>query len=489
MICLFETGQVQPTTSWFAVVGRFFFSICRHFLNLNSLSLSLFSGSFSMLPGKTTLLIAKLSRCVCAQRGIAALGQNIPALKPRKVFGWGSNDTGALSTAVNSTDAAPRALEGGEQPMHVAAGFGHSAVISRDAKSNKTELLVTGLNSSGQLGLGHYENVNSFQRVPFFDGHDLISVSCGRSHTVVITNQGVFGCGTNYHGQNGLGSMTKPSCHFEEVVSLRKVPMTEVACGWDHTLFLSQEGELFSCGWGADGQTGLGHTDCVRIPTRVGLPAAVESISSRADTCLAVCRLGTLHAWGNSEYGQTGLGTASPQILRPTLVKMPYRDPTVRAASAGSSSAVLTLEGNVFSFGLTAGVQQDSPTTVYFNDQVAISNIIPGGDFFAALSEHGRLFTWGGGRWGQLGHHIAPPSAQGTNDEPQSPVTPPPTAFSAAVISDTTETMIASLQPPAQPPQLAHRPTLVVLPAPVVAVACGFSHILALTQEDVPDVF
>ena len=30
----------------------------------------------------------------------------------------------------------------------------------------------------------------------------------------------------------------------------------QIACGMDHTLLLSYEGEVFTCGWGADGQTG-----------------------------------------------------------------------------------------------------------------------------------------------------------------------------------------------------------------------------------------
>ena len=30
----------------------------------------------------------------------------------------------------------------------------------------------------------------------------------------------------------------------------------QIACGLDHTLLLSTDGKVFSCGWGADGQTG-----------------------------------------------------------------------------------------------------------------------------------------------------------------------------------------------------------------------------------------
>jgi len=36
----------------------------------------------------------------------------------------------------------------------------------------------------------------------------------------------------------------------------------QIACGMDHTLLLSDEGEVFSCGWGADGQTGE-HAECI----------------------------------------------------------------------------------------------------------------------------------------------------------------------------------------------------------------------------------
>lgn len=30
----------------------------------------------------------------------------------------------------------------------------------------------------------------------------------------------------------------------------------QVACGQDHSLFLTETGKVYACGWGADGQTG-----------------------------------------------------------------------------------------------------------------------------------------------------------------------------------------------------------------------------------------
>ena len=38
----------------------------------------------------------------------------------------------------------------------------------------------------------------------------------------------------------------------------------QIACGMDHTLLLSGDGEVFSCGWGADGQTGKA-VACIKV--------------------------------------------------------------------------------------------------------------------------------------------------------------------------------------------------------------------------------
>ena len=73
--------------------------------------------------------------------------------------------------------------------------------------------------------------------------------------------------------------------------------MLQVECGLDHTLVLTTDGEVYSCGLGADGQTGLGHYESVGQLTRVrGDIEAVRiaQLSCRSDCVLAVS--GTLSA-------------------------------------------------------------------------------------------------------------------------------------------------------------------------------------------------
>lgn len=65
----------------------------------------------------------------------------------------------------------------------------------------------------------------------------------------------------------------------------------QVVCGQDHTLFLTQSGAVYSCGWGADGQTGLGHYNNQGIPVKVKGDIEGEKIvqiSSAADCVLAI---------------------------------------------------------------------------------------------------------------------------------------------------------------------------------------------------------
>ena len=65
----------------------------------------------------------------------------------------------------------------------------------------------------------------------------------------------------------------------------------QLECGQDHSLFLTDDGRLLSCGLGADGQTGVGHYRAVERPTLIEGDIKGENIthmSSRGD-CVLVC--------------------------------------------------------------------------------------------------------------------------------------------------------------------------------------------------------
>lgn len=84
--------------------------------------------------------------------------------------------------------------------------------------------------------------------------------------------------------------------------SLSKI---QIICGQDHSLFLTKSGKLFACGWGADGQTGLGSYKIQGTPKQISGDLDGEKIvavATAADAVLAAN--GELLSNANGDYGE-----------------------------------------------------------------------------------------------------------------------------------------------------------------------------------------
>ena len=67
--------------------------------------------------------------------------------------------------------------------------------------------------------------------------------------------------------------------------------IVQVACGQDHSLFLMDKGEVYSCGLVTGVQTGLGHYDITSMPTKLGGDLAgvnVVQVDTYGDCCLVM---------------------------------------------------------------------------------------------------------------------------------------------------------------------------------------------------------
>ena len=71
------------------------------------------------------------------------------------------------------------------------------------------------------------------------------SVTCGGSHTVVVTKRGsVYTFGYGMHGQLGHGPSSQDVPLPKLVTALQKRFVTAVSCGESHTALLTRRGEL-----------------------------------------------------------------------------------------------------------------------------------------------------------------------------------------------------------------------------------------------------
>ena len=82
-------------------------------------------------------------------------------------------------------------------------------------------------------------------------------VACGKYHSAALTASGdVYAWGLGDSGQLGLGKTkaTTPT----KVEGLSGIGVTQLSCGMYHTLALTAEGEVYSCGFGGSFFSGAG---------------------------------------------------------------------------------------------------------------------------------------------------------------------------------------------------------------------------------------
>ena len=105
---------------------------------------------------------------------------------------------------------------------------------------------------------------------------NISSVAISKHHSLFLTEEGrVWGCGYNCEGQLGLGE--KRSGIQREPALIENLPVIDKIAAGYHSMFLDLEGNVWVCGWNNYGELGLKHTQTVYEPTRVAdLPAIVD---------------------------------------------------------------------------------------------------------------------------------------------------------------------------------------------------------------------
>lgn len=89
-------------------------------------------------------------------------------------------------------------------------------------------------------------------RVGAFDvlEEEIIMVSCGGSHSLFLTSDhDVISCGNNTHGQCGFDpdECAQTSIPFK-VAAFDGISVQSLSAGFDHSLYLSSDGKVYASG-------------------------------------------------------------------------------------------------------------------------------------------------------------------------------------------------------------------------------------------------
>lgn len=163
-------------------------------------------------------------------------------------------------------------------------------------------------------------------------------VAANGYHSLWIGQDGLmWSMGYNSSGRLGDGTTTNRSTpvavgYFDDWVA--------VAAGYDSSYGLRADGSLWSWGDNAYGQLGIGSTTDKYLPVRVSSPSTFTAVAAGAYHVLALKADGTLWAWGRNNHGQLGIGTRTT-ALSPRKVGSDYDWKSV-SAGAYHSGAVKT---------------------------------------------------------------------------------------------------------------------------------------------------
>ena len=185
-------------------------------------------------------------------------------------------------------------------------------------------------------------------------------------------------------------------------------PVTKIATGWYHSLFLKNDGSLSGMGWNYNGQLGDGSANSTNRPERV-VTGGVKTMAGGLYHSLILKTNGSLWAVGNNGWGQLGDGTFNqtynPELIVPTNV-------TVIAAGS-QHSLFLTSGGRLWAMGynldgeLGDGVfNTNTPYGTNTPQLIVASNVtaIAAGQWHSLfLKSDGSLWAMGANNYGQLG--------------------------------------------------------------------------------------
>ncbi|KAG1956307.1 E3 ISG15--protein ligase HERC5-like isoform X2 [Pimephales promelas] len=187
------------------------------------------------------------------------------------------------------------------------------------------------------------------------ENRQVIQIACGDQHSMALTREGqLFVWGDNTHGQLGLKKAQPRSLSAPQgVESLCGVPLAQISAGGDHSFVLSLSGVVFGWGKNSAGQLGLGDTTDRRVPTVVNSlnQKKTVSISCGGEHTATLSKGGTVFTFGSGGFGQLGHNSFKDEHY-PRVVAELWGS-KVSQVTCGRSHTLVSVESSkvIYSFG------------------------------------------------------------------------------------------------------------------------------------------
>jgi alpha-tubulin suppressor-like RCC1 family protein len=313
-------------------------------------------------------------------------------------YGWGRNEMQQLSEALPTVVAGPTLLEGISNVVDAAMGKSHTIVLD----SSHT-LYAVGSNKVGQCGIkSSIDAVPNWRKCILAAGVKPVQISAGEQLSVFLSDQGdLYTTGSSEFGQLGNGEtgeyiQTAGKSAFANcnVFTLRStfchVPGEKL-----HGSAASNEKAIQMPGE----EIKLSHVACGKAHV-----VAIE--------CVAKNHPPRVFSWGCGNYGCLGHGAQKDEYF-PRLVgnlslgHVFKSNPPVKAIAGASCSMVLTQQGHVYYCGKhrSVGEAMMRPTLLaeLANNSHVVTQVGAGAQTVVCSTKNAATVSWGQGPHGELG--------------------------------------------------------------------------------------
>ena len=232
----------------------------------------------------------------------------------------------------------------------------------------------------------------------YFAAGPVASIAAGWSHCMALSTGGgsVLSWGRGESGQLGHGGVLGDVELPRSVAALRRQGASSVVCGATHSLALLGDGTVMCWGSNAYGQLGMGDRKDRATPARALTVVSVDGDAAFRVKLVAaghfhsalVSEDGQLWTWGWGRAGQLGHGAEMTDEVSPRLVDF-CAGPRICGVALGHSHTVaLADDGTVFAFG--SGL----PPRVVDAGGVRFSAVAAGAFHSVAVGQDGRGLWW-----------------------------------------------------------------------------------------------
>jgi alpha-tubulin suppressor-like RCC1 family protein len=320
-----------------------------------------------------------------------------------RLYSWGNGVTGALGLGNSTYYSSPKQVGALSDWLSISAGAYFVASIKTDGT-----LWSWGKNNHGQLALGNTTNYSSPKQVGALT--NWLETSCGRYHCLALKTDGtIWSWGRNNNGQLGLNISTLTNRSSPSQIG-SSTDWDYISAGGNSNGAIKTDGTLWTWGYNADGQLGIGVAPGTNFssPVQVGALTNWLRVSVGYYHMFATKTDGTLWSWGGNLTGPLGLGNqtdySSPKQIG-SLTNWGTISAGLRRSYSVKTDGTLWSwgNGNTGALGLGNTTSYSSPKQVGALTNWSKAQQNPSGSHVLSYKTDGTLWSWGQGYYGALG--------------------------------------------------------------------------------------